>query len=90
MKPVCCITGCELVESQYEATYRHGDLFRYGDMWIFNATPQVIPGAPRADQKVLHVDSTKETFERRDVFVIHKDAAHLNDAAVAYVGKLLG
>ena len=80
----CMITGCDL---HYEEGYIHGDLFESGDNWIFNAVGEPSEEAPGyAGGKLLSVLGDKY-FERRNVFVIRKDNAILNQIAVEYLKR---
>jgi hypothetical protein len=79
------ITGCGLV---FEFGSHHwGDLWEEGDCWIFNAcgSEEGLSEPLTGTEKILYVSGDRNYFQRRNVFVIHKLAAELNQAAKDYL-----
>ncbi|HYE38135.1 hypothetical protein [Methylocaldum sp.] len=91
LAPQCYITGCALYLST-RTCCAWGDLFIFGDMYIFNASTykeEAIlsyhsPETHR-EQRCLIVHGN-DYFERRGVFVINKRDAELNAIAKMYKG----
>ena len=83
------ITGCGLTINEDFRVW--GDLFEVGDCYVFNACGpgEGLAKPLRPEMKQLSVaDSMYENyFERRNVFVIPKAEATLNQAALDYVNK---
>ena len=80
------ITGCGLsLSPRYEFW---GDLWEEGDCWVFNACGDEDGlGTPLNPQdKILSVKDTNY-FQRRNVFVIRKREAVLNEVAKTYLSK---
>ena len=82
-RPECIITGCSLFSPDFQGTHINGDLFALGDCYIFNGNPQVVANTEFAYSK--HV-TVRSYFARRNVYVFHKTAAELNEAAKEYLG----
>lgn len=84
--PRCIITGCDIQILNY---HQHGDLFELADCYIFNAVGEASYGDKfysSASRCLLVRDSLHLAyFERRNVFVIAKSDAILNEAAKAYL-----
>ena len=82
------ITGCDLV-CEVHGTLFHGDLWTYGDMYIFNAVTShgdaLMMERPVHPMHVLIDMTTRGYFERRGVFVMHKDMVTLSEAAKNYI-----
>jgi len=82
------ITGCGLSLSPDYQFW--GDLWEEGDCWVFNACGSEdglnTPLNPMSN--ILSVKDTKY-FQRRNVFVIRKREATLNDAAKVYLSEEL-
>lgn len=79
------ITGCGLA---FEFGSHHwGDLWEEGDCWIFNACGEEdgLDDPLEDTQKILYVSGDSSYFQRRNVFVIHKNVAELNLAATEYL-----
>jgi len=90
--PNCLITGCEFIDSAHPESYSHGDLHKFGDVYIFNATLDGNGEAARIDTRRLTpysriVTAVGAVFERRGVIVFQRTAAVLNDEARAYIEK---
>jgi hypothetical protein len=82
----CIITGCALQTP--DGGHIWGDLFIEGNCYVFNGCGQVNYEDTFEDEKKLIInDPTEQYFERRRVFVIHKDGATLNPKADAYLKK---
>lgn len=87
MKNPCIITGCDLYDIEHNR-WAHGDLFEYGDCFVFNAVVGTKGHvAWRTEQwgdkfvALIHPNY----FERRGVFVIPKSSSQLNQAARDYI-----
>lgn len=87
----CIITGCDLYDVEHNR-WAHGDLFEYGDCYVFNAVVQKDNEVVWRQQQwgdkfltLLNVQSYPGYFERRGIFVIPKHLAHLNQAARDYI-----
>lgn len=91
MKPKCIITGCDMIAADTDQIV-HGDLWELGDSYIFNAVlydgeaywqdHHPTGSVPKA---ILINKITDRYFERRGVFVIHKDVAELTTIAQEYI-----
>lgn len=91
--PKCIITGVKVVP--YPTHYAMpdkgyaADLFELGDVYIINANmgsgeeddDRLHDVAP--SQRIIYLDG--EHFQKRGVFVVHKNNARLNPVAEAYV-----
>ena len=79
------ITGCGLV-FEFGSHY-WGDLWEEGDCWIFNAcgSEEGLDEPLEDTQRILYVSGDSSYFQRRNVFVIHKNVAELNLAATEYL-----
>jgi len=79
----CIITGCDIT---LDDARQHGDLWMMGSNYIFNAVgePSYDPEFSGSD-KVLHVIPGSFVFVRRNVIVIDRTDARLNEAAVQYL-----
>ena len=79
------ITGCGLA-LEFGSHY-WGDLWEEGDCWIFNAcgSEEGLDEPLEDTQKILDVSGDSSYFQRRNVFVIHKNVAELNLAATEYL-----
>lgn len=89
--PQCLITGCEL-HSPTEGWWVHGDLFRIGTSYVFNAVLNEMAEANKqygntvpSWKNVLTIDG--QYWEKRGVFVIPILNAELNQVAKDYVEK---
>ena len=80
------ITGCGLA-FEFGSHY-WGDLWEEGDCWLFNAcgSEEGLDEPLEDSQRILYVPvATHIYFERRNVFVIQKTHAELNQAAKEYL-----
>ena len=80
------ITGCGLALEF--GSHHWGDLWEEGDCWIFNACGEEDGlDDPLEDlQRILYVsEHCRDYFQRRNVFVIPKFDAKLNQAAKEYL-----
>ena len=80
------ITGCGLALEF--GSHHWGDLWEEGDCWIFNACGEEdgLDDPLEDTQKILYVFAACENyFQRRNVFVIPKALAGLNQAAREYL-----
>ena len=95
--PECIITGCALVDQSGGSERAvHGDLYRAGDTFIFNAVLNDkgeaawrYDGADRndslaGDRRTAYIHAG-EFFERRGVIVFSKQQAMLNAAALKHI-----
>ena len=86
----CVITGCALI-SPYSGCWVAGDLFDGGTVWVFNGNyagtdPAWLPTTHVPIHYSKHITPTDGNyFERRGVFVIFKDKATLNTAALEHI-----
>jgi hypothetical protein len=80
--PECIITGCSLFSPDLGNAHLNGDLFQLGDVYIFNANPQLVGPHDFAYVKAVTVSTY---FARRHIYVFHKTAAELNEAAKEYI-----
>ena len=78
----CIITGCAL--QLPNDGYVWGDLHEEGDCYVFNGSGPVHFGGDFAEGKVLIIWSDYY-FERRNVFVVAKTQAKLNEKALDYI-----
>ena len=78
------ITGCGLALEF--GSHHWGDLWEEGDCWIFNACGEEdgLDDPLEDTQKILY-SNFDSYFQRRNVFVIPKLAAELNQAAKEYL-----
>ena len=78
------ITGCGLALEF--GSHHWGDLWEEGDCWIFNACGEEdgLDDPLEDTQKILYTNFDSY-FQRRNVFVIPKLAAELNQAAKEYL-----
>lgn len=88
----CLITGCEFIDAAHPESYLHGDLHRFGDVYIFNAILDGNGEATRIDTRHLTpysriITAIGAVFERRGVIVFQRTAAVLNNEARAYIEK---
>ncbi len=87
------ITGCALVD-EYNERQVWGDLWAWGDVYIFNAVLDTQgeaawqDGFPPNTMKALHVHPLVDVFHRRGVIVVQRCDAHLNPVAEAYIAKV--
>ena len=79
------ITGCGLALEF--GSHHWGDLWEEGDCWIFNACGDEdgLDDPLEDTRKILYVSGDSSYFQRRNVFVIHKNVAELNLAATEYL-----
>lgn len=84
------ITGCDLLGPGFTA---HGDLWEFGDVWIFNAVGSDEQWAENCESetfqhadKFVALDYELNYFERRGVFIFQRDTSLMNEAAKKYVG----
>lgn len=84
------ITGCDLCGPGFIA---HGDLWEFGDTWIFNAVgdERLWEGNYESEEfhptdKRLTLDYELNYWERRGVFILQRDTSLLNWDARAYLG----
>ena len=79
------ITGCGLALEF--GSHHWGDLWEEGDCWIFNAcgSEEGLDEPLEDTQRILYVSGDSSYFQRRNVFVIHKNVAELNLAATEYL-----
>lgn len=86
MSPRCIITGCQLTTPSFT---QHGDLFELGEVYIFNACGEPDYDGRKTSDKVLDIHDAFHTnyFERRNVYVVSKLDASLNEAARAYIER---
>lgn len=86
MRPHVIITGCTLECGSFT---QHGDLWELGDVYIFNATGEPSYGKVVLTHKTLIINDQNHTtyFERRNVYVVNKEDATLNQAAQDYIRK---
>lgn len=84
----CIITGCALIRE--DGQWVAGDLFDAGSVYVFNgnfdrqkATAKLINDAVCFSMRFAPL----EYWERRGVFVIPKDQANLNSAALEYIRR---
>lgn len=88
LAPDTIITSCDLVHFGH---FVHGDLWRCGDVWVFNCCLNSQgeaawqPGPPPGGSRQLVLHDSAQTFERRGVIVLHMSDACLNPDAAAYV-----
>lgn len=84
----CVITGCALVSG---GRWVAGDLFELGDCYVLNGNTDC--GEPEwLDMSLCHYSKRLEPFnwfERRGVFVVLKEMANLNSAALDYLAMKL-
>lgn len=90
MRPRCVITGLALISPADDA-WIAGDLFDAGSVWIFNGNceggrPAWLYEEPHYQK---HITPTGVFWERRGVFVIPKEDAQLNSAALEYMERAL-
>lgn len=85
----CIITGCALVNESLQE-WVAGDLFDSDEFYVFNGNFDVASfraswlKGPPSYSKVL---APWDYWERRGVFIIPKEMANLNQAALAYIGE---
>lgn len=86
MTPKCLITGCQISISGFT---QHGDLWDLGSVFIFNAVGKPDYDMRSTSDKVLAVSDSmhQNYFERRNVYVVSKNDATLNEAAQAYITR---
>lgn len=77
----CIITGCYIYD-QNSGAHAYGDLHELGECYILNACAPRAFGPVGEHERVLVVT---EYFERRDVYVVAKDSAFLNQTALDYL-----
>ena len=80
------ITGCGLA-LEFGSHY-WGDLWEEGDCWIFNAcgSEEGLDEPLEDSRRILYVsEDCHDYFQRRNVFVIPKFDAELNQAAKEYL-----
>lgn len=92
----CIITGCAL-RMQDRHVYAWGDLFLFGDRFVFNAnTEHPTPSSVRVNWyaggmdprwKIVTLNPTDDYWERRGVFVMPAKALMLNQIAKECVGE---
>lgn len=92
MTPKTIITGCDIVvraapDSATIAFTQHGDLWLLGDTYIFNACGEPSYEGQRTSDKALIVKAAhhENYFERRNVYVVNRADAYLDEKAAAYV-----
>jgi hypothetical protein len=90
MNPRVLITGCGLTVSEDFRIW--GDLWIVGECYVFNACgpeeglPE--PFAESQRQLIIHAPTVEDAFfERRNVFVVARGNATLNQAARDYLAK---
>lgn len=80
----CIITGCYLFDLNTGA-HAYGDLFELSDCYIFNACAPRMYGPVGEHERCLTIKHGHDHFERRDVYVVAKDSAFLNQTALDYL-----
>lgn len=81
-RPQCIITGCSLFSPDFGSAHLNGDLHELGDCYIFNANSSFAGESEFAYSKQVTV---RMYFAWRAVYVFHKTAAELNEAAKEYI-----
>lgn len=84
-KPQCVITGCTLRAPDFFDNHLNGDLFKVGDVYIFNGNPTELPPGQFEYERTVLLDRDSEYFHRRHVVVFRASEATFNDAAVEYM-----
>lgn len=87
----CLITGCDLVDQAHNR-WCHGDLFRWGDSWVFNAClnadnflgPNWNTSNEGRKPHPNHI-LVKSYWQRRGVFVIALTDGYLSASAADYI-----
>ena len=84
----CLITGCDLVDQAHNR-WCHGDLFRWGDCWVFNA---VLDEQMEPRWHLVHEDKPRDKhilvrnfWERRGVFVVQLTDGYFSAKAADYI-----
>lgn len=84
------ITGCGLTVDPFFRIW--GDLWEEGDCYVFNACGEggglSTPFTSATKQLIMH-ESAHDYFARRNVYVVAKDRAELNAAAIAYIARCI-
>ncbi len=85
-KPQCVITGCTIRMPDLPLHHHmNGDLFKLGDLYIFNGNPVELPPGQYEYKRTVTLPDGAEYFHRRHVVVFHASEATFNDAAVEYM-----
>lgn len=84
-KPQCVVTGCTLRAPDFFDNHLNGDLFKLGDVYIFNGNPTELPPGQFEYEKQVTLPAGAEYFHRRHVIVFHATEAIFNEAAMEYM-----
>jgi len=77
----CVITGITLRCPDLYDGHANGDLFSFGDFFIFNGNPQPLRQGQYTYPMEVEVPDPSQYFSRREVYIFPKAAAVLNEAA---------